>query len=148
MIASTVPADGQRVHYRDADPVCRELVALRVAGTTGAAHQVLVGPLNDKVARIITAFVRSEKLERLERWLAPIRAALLGVVDVPLSNQLIVEAQQADALEEITEARFNAHNSIDNAQAWLRAMDAASAKSLELRAALSRWITDQRERQA
>ena len=120
----------------------RDRVAVALSRHLGilpsAAGQVLKGQLNYRVRSVILAFNEANEPERRNRWLAPILAALQGVASEPLSRELVIRAQQADAMEEAAESAYHTDPSPGTRECWIRALDHQLTTTLALRDALVR----------
>ena len=72
-----------------------------------SARQVLyAGRLQHRVAAVIDSFAEADEFDRMEKWLSPIRAALLGLSVVQLRKELLIRVARADALENIAREEF------------------------------------------
>lgn len=120
------------------DEVCRQL-SRRLDITDESAHQVLyAGKLAPRVAAVIDSFSAAGEFDRLERWLAPIRAALQGASEVDLTDDLIIRSQRADLLEDIAETEYLANPNSITRRSWLQKLREQQAVGLQLQTALIR----------
>lgn len=137
-------ANGRRVrHYRSPPTVTPEAWLAKALGRSpGGVHQLLEGPfrcgltLPDLTALCIRGFVATDSTLRLTRWVAPIRAALADIRTLPLTPELIREAQLVDLEEDMIEAEYHAAPTAMNARRWVAWIDRCIDYLLKLRAAL------------
>lgn len=133
----SVPQGKAAAKYVASDPVVRD-VALALGIREPSAHQLLYGAdrINRRFLIIVSAFARHEAWDRLARWTNPVRAALAGVGLSRLTSQLLFEVQQADLEEDGAENAWRREPSDQNARAWVRAIDRAIQRLLQLRQSL------------
>jgi hypothetical protein len=120
----------------------RDRVAIALGRRLGllpnSAAQVLKGHLAYRVQQVILAFDETHEFQRRDRWLLPIHAALQGVANEPLSRELWIRAQQADAQEEVAEAAYHTDPNPATRDQLIRALDHQITTSLAVRDALVR----------
>lgn len=108
------------------------LLAPKLGLTEGSAHQVLHGHLAHRAAAVIESFYEAGDYEGLTRWAAPIVAALDRYPIVPVSPDLLVAAQEADAAEDVAETAYHVHRSRDAALEWFRRLLRESSHAMRL----------------
>jgi hypothetical protein len=117
-------------------------LARELGRTPAGVHQLLAAPFRSGLtlphltALCITSFVETGADERLTRWVQPIRSALARIRTVPLSPELIREAQLVDLEEDMVEAEYHAAKTDANARRWVAWIDRCVDYLLKLRASL------------
>jgi hypothetical protein len=120
------------------DPVARAY-GQRIGQTPDSARKILYsGDLPYRVVEAIGAFDDVHEFERRERWLAPIRAALLKVAFEPFSADLMRKAQAADAAEEVAQTEFQLSGGPVERDRYVRALIEQATTSYALAMALIR----------
>ena len=87
------------------------------------------------VARILLQ-LRTTDADLYAKVAAPIEAAMRGVAAQPLTSDLICEAQEADAAEELAESAYLATRTVEALREWRRRVEVQRATSLHLYLAL------------
>lgn len=118
--------------YQHPDSVARAL-GPRLGISANHAHQIIVtGNLADRVAHVIEAHKAAGAYDRLERWLAPITAALDAIPTRTADAALVQDAADADAQEDMAEARYLTAPSESNRKHWVRSLFRQARTSLAL----------------
>jgi len=99
-------SDGKR------DPIAR--IAAKVIGITPISAEHLMRSVNHRTAAIIHAFKQLGDEDRLARFLEPIHRAIEGREPPPDCEATWTLAQQADALEDVDELRYQLNKSDAN----------------------------------
>lgn len=136
----TVRAPHHHVTYPVAARVTAH-VAMARGISEASAHQDLYGDparrLNLKVATVITALQQSGDRAALAHFLAPIEAAIRGIAAPAESDRLAEQAQVADGDEETAGVRYYRNRTLENAKAYILAIDTQNALGLEERMAVA-----------
>jgi hypothetical protein len=93
--------------------------------------------LNDQTAAAIRAYRTAGTPAQLQRFFAPISAALAEEEFPALSIALLLMAAEADSREEVSEAAFQLCQNADTARSWVRDIDRELAALTEVRRALA-----------
>ena len=136
-MTTTLGAPSLLRQHGGCDPVA-VLVARELGVQPATVHGWIHGPsrVNRRVAHIIAGFKLRHEEQRLVRWLAPIEAALRGILAPPDSPALAIQAATADHDEDIVEVAYLLGPSRETAAALVRAIDTERALQLERRQAL------------
>ena len=119
------------------DPVAQYLSPRLGLAPKTVEHMLRHGPraVNELAAEIVRAFVTLGDHVRLARFLAPIRAAEAGFTSA-FSGDLVQRAQQADAVEDVTESAYLMSQNPDELRRWKHRLELQLATTLELLTAI------------
>lgn len=135
---------GRPSRWRDHQPGDKvaALAARRCGVELATVHAWLYGRgrVNLRAALLISCFRDTDEHHRLVRWMAPVEAALRGILAPADSSALAIQAATADQDEDVAEVAYLVNPCAATALQLVRAIDTERALQLERRQALvAKW---------
>lgn len=126
---ATVSVSAKPVHYPRTRSVEAALVAMRVAGTEGSAHQLILRTrkLSGDIAEAMAAV---GAFDRLLWFQAPLSEAL-ALMSPPAFEAACVDEQRADMHEDVLWEEYRANPTTENWRRYERAAKASVGRTLE-----------------